>query len=173
MHWLCTDVPAIKLALLIPPSGQSGNINLATSTFFTPKSARTLHGRPGIEIAPMNRRRTVAAKLLLLHCNYLIIRINSSIAPCIIIGNPSLLEKLYIIVSMLYAKLWKNWLCKTKFLKIQLKKKKYLSIDLRSRNMKYIYIYIYIYIYRYRYRYRYYIYKKLFWFHSQTKLFLP
>ena len=36
MHRLCTEVPTIKLTLLIPPTGQS-NINRETSTFFIPK----------------------------------------------------------------------------------------------------------------------------------------
>ena len=58
-------------------------INWTTSTFFTPSFARTLDGRSWIEIAPMNNRcRAVAAKLLLLHCKYLIIRLHQSIAPC-------------------------------------------------------------------------------------------
>ena len=82
MHWLCTEVPPIKLTLLIPPSGQS-NINRATSTFFTTRFARSLDGRPWIKIAPMNRCRTVAARILLLHCKYLIIPLHPSIAPCI------------------------------------------------------------------------------------------
>ena len=84
MHGLCSKVPEVKLSLSIPRSGQS-NINQATSTFFTPKSARTLGGWLWIEIAPMHRCRSVAAKLLLLHCKYVIIRLCLSIAPSITI----------------------------------------------------------------------------------------
>ena len=82
IHWLCTEVPTIKFPLLMPGFGQS-NINRATSTLFTPKSARTLDGRPWIEKASINRSRAVAAKLLLLYWNYITIRLYSSIAPCI------------------------------------------------------------------------------------------
>ena len=84
MHWLCREVQEAKLTLLILPTGQS-NINQATSTFFMPKFAQTLDKRLWNEIAPMTRCRTVAAKLLLLHCKYLIIWLHPSVAPFITI----------------------------------------------------------------------------------------
>ena len=103
MRWLFTEVAAIKLPLLIPRSGQF-RINRETSTFSTPKSSHTLDRRPWIEIASRNRCTTVAAKLLLLYCKYVISRFYPSNAPYFTIHQhidlwwPSIcLEKKYFI----------------------------------------------------------------------------